>query len=151
MKEICQKSNEFLSEVFKGAGLDLQTSVVSTDDKCSLDLFGADSLYLRVEGAELLDALEHLVNQVFGHGLTKGERIICDVEGFRSAREAELRVMAQHAAERVKSTGAAFTFGPMEANERRVIHLSLSEDRMLETMSLGEGPERRVKISLKTP
>lgn len=150
MRELCQKCDEFLSEVFKGMGLQLQTSVVSTEEKCTLDLSGEDSAYLRAEGGDLLNALEHLVNQIFGRDLAKGERIVCDVEGFRSIREAELRAMARHAADQVKSTGSSFMFGPMEAHERRVIHLALSEDEALHTVSLGEGHDRRLKVSLRT-
>jgi spoIIIJ-associated protein len=57
--------------------------------------------------------------------------------------------MARHAANRVRSTGVPFTFGPMEANERRVIHLTLAEESDLHTESVGEGAARRLKVSLK--
>jgi spoIIIJ-associated protein len=59
--------------------------------------------------------------------------------------------MARHAAERVRSTGLPFTFGPMNAAERRIIHLSLAEEETLFTESVGEGSARRLKVSLKTP
>jgi spoIIIJ-associated protein len=101
------------------------------------------------EGGELLEALQHIVNQVFGRALPKGEHIVCDVEDFRATREAELRAMARHAADRVRATGAAFTFGPMISNERRVIHLALAEEADLYTESVGEGAGRRLKVSLK--
>ncbi|MBD0326017.1 MAG: hypothetical protein ICV68_06290, partial [Pyrinomonadaceae bacterium] len=102
------------------------------------------------EGGELLEALQHIVNQAFGRALPKGERIVCDVENFRATREAELRAMARHAAERVRSTGVAFTFGPMDPSERRVIHLSLAEESDLHTESVGEGAARRLKVSRKS-
>ena len=37
----------------------------------------------------------------------------------------------------------------MPPNERRIIHLTLSEDRDVETASVGEGENRKVSISLK--
>ena len=97
----------------------------------------------------MLEALQHLVNQVFGRTLPRGERIVCDVEDFRATREAELRAMARHAAERVRATGGVFTFGPMISNERRVIHLVLAAEADLYTESIGEGAARRLKVSLK--
>ncbi|MEJ7709719.1 MAG: R3H domain-containing nucleic acid-binding protein [Pyrinomonadaceae bacterium] len=142
---------EFLDGVFKGAQFSLQVSAVEQQEGCILDIAGEDVSYLRSENGELLEAVEHLANQVFGRDLEKGERIVCDVEGFRAIREAELRVMAQHAADRVRSTGIPFTFGPMIANERRVIHLALAQDETLHTESVGEGHERRLKVSLKNP
>ncbi len=105
---------------------------------------------VRSEGGELLDALEHFVNQSFARGLSEGERFICDVDNFRAIRETELRAMARHAADRVRATGLPFLFGPMNAAERRIIHVTLAEDENLFTESVGEGNARRLKVTLKT-
>ena len=149
MKEACLQSQDFLNTVFDGAGLSLQSTLKETGDGCLLNIDGADTSFLLNEGGELLEALQHLVNQVFGRSLPKGEHIICDVEDFRATREAELRAMARHAADRVRATGAAFTFGPMNSNERRVIHLALAGEADLFTESIGEGAARRLKVSSK--
>ena len=37
----------------------------------------------------------------------------------------------------------------MEANERRVIHLSLADEQDLVTESIGEGNGRRLRVALK--
>lgn len=150
MNEACIQSQDFLNAVLSGAGLNLQASVRETADGCLLNIDGADTSFLLSEGGELLEALQHLVNQAYGRALPKGERIVCDVEDFRATREAELRAMARHAAERVRSTGGVFTFGPMTSNERRVIHLTLVGEADLHTESIGEGAARRLKVSLKT-
>jgi spoIIIJ-associated protein len=147
--EICQNSKDFVEAVLKGSGLDLHIAASSHSEGCLIDIKGEDSSFLRNEGGELLDALEHLVNQAYGRDLPKGERIVCDVESFRATREAELRAMAHHAASRVHSTGTPFFFGPMQPQERRVIHLELANDETLLTESVGEGHERRLKVSLK--
>ncbi len=149
MNEACTQAQEFLNNVLAGIGCELRTSVEASEQGCLLNIDGADNSLLLNEGGELLEALQHLVNQAFGRELPKGERIVCDVDNYRATREAELRAMARHAAERVRSTGAAFTFGPMDANERRVIHLSLAEEGDLHTESVGDGPARRLKVSLK--
>ena len=148
MKEACLQSQDFLNSVFDGAGLSLRSTLKETGDGCLLNIDGADTSFLLNEGGELLEALQHLVNQVFGRALPKGEHIVCDVEDFRATREAELRAMARHAADRVRATGTAFTFGPMTSNERRVIHLALAGEADLHTESVGEGSARRLKVSL---
>lgn len=149
MNETCVQSQDFLNAVFDGAGFKLRAAIGETSNGCLLNIDGADASLLLNEGGELLEALQHLVNQAFGRALPKGERIVCDVEDFRATREAELRVMARHAAERVRASGVAFTFGPMNSNERRVIHLVLAEENDLYTESIGEGSARRLKVSLK--
>lgn len=151
MNQVCIQAQDFINAIFSGAGFDLHAVLGETPSGCLLNIDGTDSSFLLNEGGELLEALQHLVNQAFGRTLPKGERIVCDVENFRSTREAELRAMARHAADRVRSTGIAFTFGPMISNERRVIHLALAGEDDLHTESVGEGSERRLRISLKFP
>src|SRR5919199_130488 len=149
MEEGCTQARDFLNAVFNSVGFNLRATVGKATEECLLNIEGADSSLLLNEGGELLEAVQHLVNQVYGRSLPKGERIVCDVENFRATREAELRAMARLASERVRSTGVAFTFGPMHANERRVIHLALAGENDLHTESIGEGASRRLKVSLK--
>ena len=151
MKEAYEQAEQFLNEIFRLAGFSLHAEASESDDGCILNIDGADSALVRSEGGELLDALEHFVNQSFGRDLSEGQRFICDVDNFRALRERELRAMARHAAERVRSTGLPFFFGPMSAAERRIIHLTLAEENNLFTESVGEGNARRLKVSLKSP
>lgn len=151
MKEVYGQAEQFLNDIFRTAGFELHAQASESENACILNIDGPDSPVVRAEGGELLDALEHFVNQSFTRELTEGERFICDVDNFRAIRETELRAMARHAADRVRSTGLPFFFGPMNAAERRVIHVSLAEDESLFTESVGEGNARRLKVSLKTP
>ena len=145
----CEQPAEFLSSIFAGADLALSISIEDSAEGCRLNIEGADADLLISQGGELLDALQHLVNQAFVQELPRGQRVVCDAQSFRSTREAELRAMAKHAAERVRSSGAPFTFGPMTANERRIIHLTLGDDSDLFTESVGEGQARKLRVSLK--
>jgi spoIIIJ-associated protein len=151
MSDECQRGEEFLNSIFETSKLDLRASAVESDDGCVLNLDGEDDSLLRGEGGELLHALEHLINQARGRSLPHGKRFICDVGDFRATREAELRTMAQLAAERVRSSRLPFTFAPMDASERRSIHLALANEEDLHTESVGEGNARRLKVSLKSP
>ena len=148
-EEICTSASSFLQSLFDGMGLDLEVAVKETNTECLLDLSGPDAGLLQAEGGELLQALQHLLNQAFGRKLADGQRLVCDVEGFRATREAELRAMAKLAAERVRSSGAPFVFGEMNSNERRIIHLTLAESADLHTESVGEGSDRKLRVSLK--
>lgn len=150
MHQTCEEAGNFLKEVFEKSGLSLDVSVQDQPDRCLLNLDGRDAELLQAEGGELLEALQHLLNQIFGRTLPQGQRLVCDVHGFRATREAELRAMAMHAAAQVRATGTAFTFGAMNANERRIIHVALAESPDLHTESIGEGSERKLKVALKT-
>jgi spoIIIJ-associated protein len=149
MEDPCSQAGDFLQSIFESSGLLLNVAVHGNDDECVLDISGPDAELLQAEGGELLDALQHLVNQAFGRQLPKTQRLICDVNSFRATREAELRAMAEHAAQRVRTTGTAFMFGPMSAQERRIIHLTLADSQDLRTESIGEGSERKLKVDVK--
>ena len=147
MTEIPQQAGEFLESIFDSAGLQLSVTVREGVTGPILDLDGADAELLQTQTGELLEALQHLVNQVYGRNLEAKERLVCDVRGFRATREAELRAMANLAASRVRQTGLAFTFEPMSPNERRIIHLTLAESEDLVTESIGEGSDRKLRIA----
>jgi spoIIIJ-associated protein len=150
MAETCTKAGDFLESVFESAGLKIKVSVAETATECLLDFSGPDADLLQVESGELLHAVQHLVNQAFGRNLPEGQRLVCDVAGFRATREAELRAMAKLAADRVRTTSAPFVFGEMNANERRIIHLTLAECEDLYTESIGDGATRKVRVALKS-
>ncbi len=138
MTEVSQHAAQYLEDVFDATGLQLRVSVKQGVAGEVLDIEGKDSELLQAQTGELLEALQHLINQVFGRGLGAGERLVCDVNGFRATREAELQ------------TGMAFTFEPMSANERRIIHLTLADSPDLSTESIGEGSDRKLRIVRKS-
>ena len=99
MTEVSQQAAEFLENVFEQTGLELRVAVKQGITGEVLDIEGDDAELLQAQTGELLEALPHLVNQVFGRNLGAGERIVCDVNGFRASREAELqqlRVLPRH-------------------------------------------------------
>ena len=149
MSNVPQEAGDFLEKVFESAGLDLSVAVREGLTGPVLDLDGDDAELLQSQTGELLEALQHISNQVFGRSLESGERLVCDVRGFRATREAELQAMANLAASRVRQSGIAFTFEPMNANERRIIHLTLGDSEDLFTESIGEGADRKLRIGLK--
>lgn len=150
MTEVTQQAAEFLEDVFEMTGLQLRVTVKQGITGEVLDIEGHDAELLQSQTGELLEALQHLINQVFGRNLSAGERLVCDVHGFRATREAELQAMANLAANRVRQTGVAFTFEPMSANERRIIHLTLADSPDLFTESIGEGSDRKLRIARKS-
>lgn len=149
MNEVCKKSEEFLSEILADLHFDLRVSAKWTDEGCLLNLSGADVPFLLNENGEMLDALETLLFQTYGRNLERTERFICDADGFRQTRKAELQAMARFAAQNVRKNGKPFTFGKLNSTERRVIHLTLQAETDLITQSIGDGRERRLQVSLK--
>ena len=149
MDEICQNATNFLTELIGEMGFDIQVESRMTDEGCLLNLTGPDSSAALAENAELLDAFEILLFQMFGRELPREQRIVCDAGGFRQTRKAELNAMARFAGEQVRKNGTPFTFGVLNSTERRVIHLTLQKEDDLVSESVGDGRERRLQVRLK--
>lgn len=149
MSEVCQNSEQFLTELLKDLRFDLGVSSKQTKEGCLLDISGEDSSFLLNESGEMLDAFETILFQIYGKELDKTERIICDAEGFRQTRKAELQAMARFAAQNVRKSGRPFTFGKLNSTERRVIHLTLAEEADLQSESVGDGRDRKLQVRLK--
>lgn len=149
MQETCSKAGSFVEALFQGTGLDIGVSITETPAECLLDFSGPDAGLLQAEGGELLQAVQHLVNQAFARSLADGQHLVCDVDGFRATREAELRAMAKLAAERVRGGSGPFVFGEMNSSERRIIHMALADSDDLYTESVGDGAGRKLRVALK--
>jgi len=137
---------EFTNGLLELGGFDLTASAEDGDDGLKVQISGADVALLLGHNAELLDAMEYLCNRVFLRETGHESRIVLDSGNYRARREKELRLMAEKAAERVRTSRIPFSFDPMSPNERRIIHLALGEDQTVKTESRGNGVDRKVTI-----
>lgn len=149
MSELNVTAKEFLEDLIGHMGIDLQVSSRWIEEGCLISFEGKDSGMALAENAELLDAFEVVLFQAFGRQLDREHRFICDAEGFRQTRKAELQAMARFAGEQVRKQGRPFTFGVLNSTERRIIHTTLQKEEDLTTESVGNGRDRRLQVSLK--
>src|SRR3974390_441146 len=111
-----------------------------------VELSGADSPLVKEGGGELLRAFEHVALEMLRLGPEEHDKVVFDCENFRADRMAELRMSANHAAEKVRQSGVPYAFAPMSSRERRLVHLALREMEDLRTESAGEALQRYVVV-----
>ena len=73
--------------------------------------------------------------------------VVVDVEGYKSRRHDRVVSMAHSAASRAVRQHGSVSLPPMNAYERRLVHIALRENDAVETHSEGVDPERRVVIN----
>jgi len=147
VNELSESLGEFVQKLIERSTLDLRVEVQITDDQTVLALFhGFDVPMLLGHNAELLDALQYLARRVFANAVAAGVQIDFDASGYRNQRRQELELMAQKAAERVRNSRVPFIFDPMNAQDRRIIHMALVDELGVRSESEGDGQMRRVKI-----
>ena len=98
---------------------------------------------------QTLDAIQYLTNLVASRETGHRCRIVVDVENYRSRREDTLVQLANRLGSKVKRTHQKVALEPMNAYERKIIHLTLQNDANIVTDSEGEEPYRHVVISYK--
>ena len=110
---------------------------------------GNDLSILIGRRSETLNALQYVSSLIVCKRLDRWVPIMIDVQGYRARRERQLRQIARRMADQAIHTGRRQVLEPMPANERRLIHLELRDDRQVATESIGEEPNRKVTIFLK--
>ena len=145
-EELAQKADEFVSEIFRGADLQLETEVRLDEEGVKIDVFGQDDDLFLTDNARLLYAVNHLLNQIFYRQSKDGCNFFLDCNNYRRDRTSELELLADKAAERARLTGTGVSLQPMPSSERRIIHLTLAELEDIRTESEGSGRHRRVLI-----
>lgn len=140
-----ETARSMLETLLSQMGIRAQVSARALDETIVLDVSGRDLGMLIGWRGETLRALQTVTNLLLSRRLGE-QRVIVDVERYRQRREHTVREIAFRAARQVKATGDPITLDPMQAFERRAIHLALEDDPDVTTASTGEEPERRVVV-----
>ena len=111
-----------------------------------VDIHGDDLGILIGRRAEILNALQYIVNLIVSKQVEHWVQVMVDVEGYRARRERQLRQMAVRMADQAIKTGRRQVLEPMTAAERRIVHLELRDHPKVATQSIGEEPARKVTI-----
>ncbi|OXT06653.1 protein jag [Thermoanaerobacterium thermosaccharolyticum] len=152
VKDVVKENiRKFLDGIIKLIGIDVGYDIDEKDNSILVNLKGNGVGLLIGYRGETLDSLQYLTSLVANKKNIEGihKRILLDAENYRAKREKILINLANKIAKKVKQENRSITLEPMNANERRIIHLALQDDPDIETFSEGEEPNRRVTISLK--
>lgn len=128
------------------------------ETSCSIDEYDGDNgeLILDVNGGDLavligrhgrtLDALQMVLSSLMSSTLKFYYPIVVDIESYKSRRKSKVQGLARAAAAKARKQGRV-AMAPMNAYERRLVHLALHDDDSVTTHSEGEDPNRRVVIT----
>jgi spoIIIJ-associated protein len=150
------KINDLLKTVLSNSGLRLKYKIVVnppgggdpswTPPDIAVDFAGPDVPLLMERNAMLMNSLETLAVKALRLDQDENDRVSFDAQNSKAVRREELKMAADVAAEKVKKTGVPYTFAPMNSRERRMLHMTLSNDPDLRTESTGEGMRRSVVV-----
>jgi spoIIIJ-associated protein len=93
-----------------------------------------------------LYSLQSILSLVINQGQEEWIRLSVDVNDYREQRDGAIRAFAKRSAEKARFLEEEVTLPPMNAFERRIVHMEISEMEDMESESIGEPPRRRVVI-----
>lgn len=112
-----------------------------------LSINGADSGVVIGRRGQTLDALQYLVTRIVSHKYGKAVHLSVDAGGYRQRRRSSLEETARRMADKARSSRKAQSIGPLNSQERRLVHLVLRSQRGISTVSRGKGEMKKVVIT----
>jgi spoIIIJ-associated protein len=121
-------------------------AVAKNPDSIRLKIDAGNPAILIGRHGRTLDALQYLVRKIVRKKHNTRIRISFDVEGYRDRRKESLTQLALRLGEKVKRSGKPATISPMNAYDRRIVHVALKDDTLVRTQSKGGGEFRKLVI-----
>ena len=144
---------EFLNGIFNLAGIDVSAegriANFEEGDAICVDIEGNNTGLIIGKRGETITALQHLSSLALARKSPKAPKVYLDSENYREKRIEALKALSNKVANNVIKSRRNFTFEPMSAYERRVIHATLQDNEKVTTYSVGQGIHRKVVVALK--
>lgn len=149
MEQQVRLAKRRLEELISFFGLNIEVEAEQTEEGVELSIASDSTGRLIGRHGETLRALQHLVSMMMKEA-APGVRFTVDVAGYRRAQAEKLGEMARAAAAKAMETGEEVVLRPMNAAERRLVHMTLHDSQDVETESRGEDPHRRIVIKKRS-
>ncbi|SDI22968.1 spoIIIJ-associated protein [Arthrobacter subterraneus] len=142
---------DYLEELLDIADIDGDIDIEVRNGRTYISIVseGSDSQGLQAlvgRDGEVLEALQELARLSVLTSTEHRSRLVLDIDGFREARNKELREIAEEAVDKVKESGADVALAPMSAYERKIVH-DIVADLGMVSESEGEGSRRHIVVS----
>jgi spoIIIJ-associated protein len=120
--------------------------IEENDQKVVIEIESPDTGIIIGKQGQTLEAIQTLANVVLNKNNQVWTKVVIDIENYRNRKERNLKHLANKIASQVKHTKKSVILEPMNPFERRIIHVTLQDDKDIETESIGEGLYKKIKV-----
>ena len=96
---------------------------------------------------EVRQALQHLLNRMVNRDRASRYHLQLEVNDFWHQREEELQDLARRLADEAATEGREMVTEYLNAQERRIVHVTLKEDTRVTTQAIGDGLIKKISIA----
>jgi len=153
MADIDKKKKELekiIREMMDGIGvignISLATDAFSESEIISVEIQSEDSSYLIGKFGVNLNAFQHICRIIARRKIGEEINFSIDVNNYRQKQSQYIIDLANSTIDEVIKKDKSIELRPMNAFERRLVHIQVSENDKVESESAGEEENRRVII-----
>lgn len=138
-KDVLQRIIDSITE-------DAKIEIKKFQGKIIFNVAGGNAALLIGKRGQTLDAIQSIIEKIINKKNEKRIRIQIDIERYMEKRRSNLKSLARKLAEKCKRIGKPVALGEMNAHDRRIVHVTLKNDKDVKTKSTGEGLIRKIVI-----
>ena len=144
--DLAPLAQEILTDILQKMGETCTIQGVQELNQVNLVIEGEDAGLLIGKQGQTLEALQYLVTKILSKQTKRKPRVVIDIESYRERHKQSLIELALKQGEKAKRIGKPVTLNPMNAHDRRIVHLALQQDKEIKTKSRGEGLYKKIII-----
>ena len=150
LDKIADTSIEVVREIAKYFQLgEIEVNEYEGDDsELILDLDGDDLSVLIGHRGSTIQSLQQVVSTIVSTKMGYKYPVTIDVHGYKGRQKNKLEDLAYRMANKALNQKRDVSLRPMSPYDRRIIHMALSEEKDVETVSEGTGRDRHVVIKV---
>ena len=147
--EKIEQAKKHTAQILETLGFDTELIAKTRENTVFINIQTDSPAMLIGRNGEVLEALQHLIRTLSSSENPENSSVVIDIEGYREKKTEYVKKIARDKAFQVLATGIEEVLDPMSSYERRIVHMVCSNIADVESESVGEGRERKVKIKPK--
>ncbi len=144
--DLGRKAKEILAQIVQKIEANASIELYETNKTIRLEIISSESGLFIGKFGQTLDSIQHLLKKILEIKFQDGKNLVVDAEDYRVRREETIESKARKLAKKARQEGRPVSVEPMNAMDRRIVHMALKGEPGIETKSVGEGSSRRVLI-----
>ena len=138
---------DFVRKTLTNMEFEVETVSYIQDGRIFCNINTNNNSILIGKNGVILRALNLIVKNAVNHEFKKRVELSLDINGYKENRYKKVMGLSKRLGKQVQRTKTPIKLDPMPADERKVMHQTISKMSNLKTESQGEGKNRYITIS----
>jgi spoIIIJ-associated protein len=149
LSDIAELGKDLLKELLNDLNVKANVETKIRENQIKYQIHSENNSILIGKNGKTLQALNDVCRYAVASKFKRHYRILLDINEYKNEKYAKLSRIAKRVAKEVLHTKQTVHLDPMPADERRIVHNTLTKFKNISTQSEGNGNRRHIVISYK--